>query len=89
MQQAQHVTVLAATAEEMSGRVQNLQQLIGLSKVDGGDGKRPAATTFHPSPRRPAPALALSAPSLLRPQAADSFTRFRGDATVTVEERPC
>ena len=71
MQQAQGLTVLAATAEEMSGQVQILQPLIGFAKVDGSDGKRPVATTFHASPRWPVPALARSAPSLSGPHAPD------------------
>ena len=89
MQQAQGETVLAATAEEMSGRVQNLQQLIGFFKVDGSDGRLRAAKTFHASPRRPAAALVTNAPSLSGAKAPDGFTRFRGDVTDAAGERTC
>ena len=88
MQHEHRKTVLAATAEDMRGQAPS-QQLIGFFKIDGGDGHRPVARTFHASPRRPAPALARNAPSLSGPKAPDGFTRFRGDGADLAEERPC
>jgi hypothetical protein len=89
MQHAQGKTVLAATAQEMSGQVQDLEQLIGFSKVDRSDARLAVAKSFHASRRRPAAALARNAPSLSCPKAPDAFTRFRGDATDLAKERPC
>ena len=88
MRQAHRKTVLAATAEEMRGQAQS-QQLIGFFKIDGGDGHRPAARTFRPSPPCPAAASVRNAPSLCGPKAPDGFTRLRGDAKDLAEERPC
>jgi hypothetical protein len=89
MQHAQDEPVLAAAAEEMSGQVQDLQQLIGFFKFDGSAARLAVAKTFHTAPRRPAVASARKALSLCGAKAPDGPTPFRGDATDLAKERPC
>ena len=66
---------LAATAEEMSGQAENLQQLVGFFKVDGGSDARAPASRAKKSAAHPVAHLAKAAKGMAHVDEA-SFRRF-------------